>query len=58
MSDILTTWKEIAAYLKVSVKTAKRYRKHKGLPVRKDPAGHPVIKKQVADKWKIEEFAA
>lgn len=58
MTEILITWKEIAQYLKVSVKTAKRYHKLKGLPITKDPAGHPVIRKQIADKWRIEEQAA
>ena len=54
MNDILVGWKEICAYLKVSEKTAKRYRKHKGLPVTKDPAGHPIIKKQSVDYWRLQ----
>ncbi|HPL10546.1 MAG TPA: hypothetical protein PLQ77_07435 [Smithellaceae bacterium] len=53
MTEILTTWKEIAVYLRVSVKTAKRYRKNKGLPVQRDPAGHPTLHKQSADEWKL-----
>ena len=58
MTEILTGWKEISVYLKVSEKTAKRYRKHKGLPITRDPAGHPVIEKQSADKWRMEGQAA
>jgi len=55
MTDILTGWKEICKYLKVSEKTARNYKKLKGLPITKDPAGHPVIKKQVVDSWKMQE---
>ena len=58
MTDLLTGWKEIMAYLKISEKTAKRYRKHRGLPITKDPAGHPVISKKDADKWRLKEQAA
>lgn len=58
MSDILTGWKAICEYLKVSEKTAIRYKKQRGLPVTKDPAGHPVIKKQSADNWRIQERTA
>ena len=53
MTDILIGWKEIAKYLKVTDKTAQRYRKCNGLPVQKDPAGHPVIKKAAADEWRV-----
>lgn len=55
MTNILTGWKEICEYMKVSEKTAKRYRKHRGFPVTNDPAGHPVIEKQSADKWRMQE---
>jgi len=58
MTEILTTWKEIATYLRVSVRTAKRYRKNKGLPVSRDPAGHPTIKKNTVDEWKIKAITA
>jgi hypothetical protein len=58
MSDILTGWKEIAAYMRISEKTAKRYRKHRGLPVGKDPAGHPVINKKIAEEWKMKYLSA
>ncbi|MFA5160307.1 MAG: hypothetical protein WC484_07385 [Candidatus Omnitrophota bacterium] len=58
MTDILTGWKEISSYLKVSEKTALRYHKHKGLPVKRDPAGHPVIKKKIADEWRLKPQAA
>jgi predicted site-specific integrase-resolvase len=52
MTDTLTRWGDIALYLKVSEKTAMRYHKKRGLPVVKDPAGHPIIKKADIDKWR------
>jgi hypothetical protein len=55
MSDILEGWNEISLFLKVSDKTAIRYWKFKGLPVKKNKAGHPVIKKTVAENWKMNE---
>jgi predicted site-specific integrase-resolvase len=55
MTDLLTGWKEIAQHLRVSEKTAMRYSKEKGLPVTKDPAGHPVIKKETANDWRMRE---
>jgi predicted site-specific integrase-resolvase len=58
MTDLLTGWKEIAQHLRVSEKTAMRYSKEKGLPVTKDPAGHPVMKKADADSWKTAEMSA
>jgi hypothetical protein len=36
---ILNSWKEIASYLGISVRTAQRF-EHFGLPIRR-PAGHP-----------------
>ncbi len=51
MTDILIGWKEIAKHLKVTDNTARRYMKQKNLPVRYNPAGHPVIKKAIADEW-------
>lgn len=58
MTEILIGWKDIAVYLQVSEKTAIRYGKDKGLPVQKDPAGHPVIKKECADKWRLQAQAS
>lgn len=55
MTDLLTGWKEIAQHLRVSEKTAMRYSKERGLPVTKDPAGHPVIKKETANDWRMRE---
>ena len=55
MTDLLIGWKEIAQHLRVSEKTAMRYSKEKGLPVTKDPAGHPVIKKETANDWRMRE---
>lgn len=53
MDDTLVGWKEISAYLRVSEKTAKRYRKHRGLPVIRDAAGHPAIEKKAAREWRM-----
>jgi hypothetical protein len=58
MDDILEGWNEISKYLRVSDKTAQRYWKKKGLPVKKNRAGHPVITKSVAENWKLNETAA
>jgi hypothetical protein len=54
MTDLLDRWGLIAEYLKVSEKTALRY-KERGLPVIYDPAGHPVTTKQQLDQWKRQE---
>lgn len=54
MTEILVGWKEIAVYLRVSEKTAIRYLKEKDLPVQRDPAGHPVIDKNLADSWRLQ----
>ena len=54
MTDLLDRWGLIAEYLKVSEKTALRY-KERGLPVIYDPAGHPVTTKQQLDQWKLQE---
>ena len=40
-TEAMVTWKEIAEYLRVSVPTAKRWRKKKGMPV-KCPGGKVV----------------
>ena len=58
MDDILEGWNEISKYLRVSDKTAQRYWKKKGLPVKKNRAGHPVITKSEAENWKLNETAA
>jgi hypothetical protein len=52
MTDILIGWKEISTYLRVSEKTAVRYCE-RGLPVARDPAGHPIIEKKAADEWRF-----
>ena len=51
--DILNSWNEISTYLGVSDRTAQRYAKERGLPVVKDYAGHPIIKKESIDEWKL-----
>jgi hypothetical protein len=38
-SDALQSWKEIAAYLKRGVRTAQRWERSAGLPVRRPRAG-------------------
>lgn len=58
MNEMLIGWKEISSYLRVSEKTAFRYHKDRGLPIEKDPAGHPVIKKTSADEWRLREQSA
>ena len=58
MEEILEGWNAISAFLKVSDRTAIRYYKHKGLPVKKNKAGHPIIKKQSAEHWKNNEQTA
>jgi hypothetical protein len=55
MNEILVGWKDISTYLRVTEKTALRYRKEKKLPVTMDPAGHPVITKYEADKWRLKQ---
>ncbi len=55
--DTLIGWKEISSYLKVSEKTAMRY-KDKGMPVKINEAGHPFITKADADKWILRERRA
>jgi hypothetical protein len=55
MTDILIGWKEISTYLRVSERTAQRYREERELPIEKDPAGHPIIKKSAAEEWRLKE---
>jgi len=49
----LTSWKEIAAYLKVSVRTAQAWEKDRGLPVNRLPGGRGRVmaRTQDLDKW-------
>jgi predicted site-specific integrase-resolvase len=58
MKDVLERWKHIADYLDVSEKTAKRYGKSKGLPVKINKAGHPIITKKACDDWRYEQPTA
>ena len=48
---LLTGWKDIANYLGVSVKTAKRYYKKYGLPVLRLPTGKPCINQNAIQLW-------
>lgn len=56
MTDILIGWKEISQYLQISEATALRYKNEKELPVVKDPAGHPMMRKIDADEWRLRGF--
>ncbi len=49
----LESWKEIAAYLNRDVRTARRWEKERGLPVRRPPGARPVVYALVAeiDEW-------
>ena len=51
MTDILDRWGLIADYLKVSEKTALRFRK-RGIPIKYDPSGHPITTKSALDTWR------
>jgi hypothetical protein len=53
--NLLDRWGLIAQHLGVSEKTAIRYKENKGLPVKYDPAGHPVTTKEQLDDWKLHE---
>ena len=50
---ILNSWKEISSYLCVTERTAQRYKQYRELPVVTDRAGHPIIKKESIDEWKL-----
>ena len=58
MDHILIGWKEISNYLKVSEKTAMRYKKDKELPVKKNKAGHPTILKITAEIWLLNNHSS
>lgn len=51
MDDILDRWGLIAWYLKVSERTAMRY-KERGAPIAYDEIGHPIASKKALDQWK------
>lgn len=56
MSDReLCSWKEIAAYLGVSVTTAQSYERHRGLPVRRLPGARAQVRALVSEleAWKL-----
>lgn len=55
--EILIGWKEIAGYLKVSEKTAIRYEDERGMPVKRDPAGHPIITVKKIEVWRLQSVA-
>ena len=51
MDDILINWGPISHALKVSEKTAMRYKQRGLIKVKYNKAGHPYITKQEADKF-------
>jgi len=53
MKGWLTGWKAIAKYIDRSVKTAKRYHKIYGMPVRRGPGGMPMAIMPELNKWLI-----
>jgi hypothetical protein len=55
MINLLSGWKEIAKELNVCEKTAIKYAKEKKLPVQRDPAGHPIIKKENLENWRLKK---
>jgi hypothetical protein len=50
----LNSWKQIAAHLGVNVRTAQKYERERGLPVRRLPGGHGRVAIDVStlDRWK------
>lgn len=58
MTETLVGWKDIAKYLEVSEKTAFRYADERGLPIKRDPAGHPIIKIKTIETWRIQAQAS
>ena len=59
MDDILDRWGGIAKELRCSVQTAIRYAKlsKNPLPVKYDPAGHPIITKTQIRIWRFGKAA-
>lgn len=53
METLLIGWKDIASHLRVSEKTAMRYETERKLPVARDPAGHPIIRGEDVDEWRL-----
>ena len=53
MREELITWKEVANHLGVNVRTAQRWERERGLPVRRMPGrcGRLVISRAALDAW-------
>jgi hypothetical protein len=53
-NQVLNSWKDIANYLQVSVRTAQLWEEHRGLPVRRVPGGRGVVWADPAelDTWR------
>lgn len=56
MTDLMLGWKEIAAYLRVSDRTARRYKTLYGLPVCYMPSGTPAITPGMVEKWLLKSM--
>jgi hypothetical protein len=48
----LDSWKEIANFLGVSVRTAHRWEEGAGMPVHRSPAGHVSAEQAALDRWR------
>ena len=59
MADLLDRWGQIATELNCTVQTAIRYAKlhKKPLPIKRDPAGHPIITKTQIREWRFGKAA-
>lgn len=55
MTGRLSRWGPIADKLKVTERTVQRYVKERGLPVKKDLAGHPFITEKEIEEWLLRE---
>ena len=53
MGPWLRGWKEIAAYISSSVRTAKRYHYEYGMPIRRGPRNMPIALSPELDAWLI-----
>jgi hypothetical protein len=55
MDDVLTGWQSISDYLRVSQKTAMRYKKNLKLPVCYNSDGRVTTTRQALDSWRFGE---
>jgi hypothetical protein len=57
-AGLLVGWQQIADYLRISISTAKRWKKHYGLPLFWQASGRPMTLKSMLDSYhfKITEY--